>query len=178
MGTGASEQCSPVSLPIHRCPGQRLHQRQLHRRLPQAERLYRHPGPTARNHGRLLADGVGAAHSHRGHDDAAGGEVPGKTVQGLPGGAVGNTRPPRDSGHLVLPLGAAVPQGTCHVLFSWGITVMAPRHWRVPRMLICCTRCRIFWERWCVPQLLACSRNVDMFPRCQSVPGALTHLLS
>lgn len=58
------------------------------------------------------------------------------------------------------------PQGNSQVLlFSWGVTVV-PRHQWIPRMLIYCTRCYIFWECVHVPQLLACSRDVHVFPRC------------
>ena len=62
---------------------QRLHQRQLHRRLPEAERLHRHAGPPGRDAQRLLEDGVGAARRLRGHDDPAGGEVTGERMQML-----------------------------------------------------------------------------------------------
>ena len=61
-----------------RHPGERLHQRQLHRRLQEAERLHRHAGPPGRDAQRLLEDGVGAARQHHCHDDPAGGEVQGK----------------------------------------------------------------------------------------------------
>lgn len=71
-----STEAPPALLPSG--PGQRLHQRQLHRRLPQAERLHRHAGAAARDAERLLEDGVGAAIQHHRHDDATGGEVSGE----------------------------------------------------------------------------------------------------
>ena len=66
-------------LPRHPLPDggvarQRLHQRKLLRRLPQAERLHRDAGTTPGDDGWLLADGMGAEDVDCGHDDQAGGE--------------------------------------------------------------------------------------------------------
>lgn len=65
-----------------RRPRQRLHQRQLHRRLPASERLHRHAGIPPRDLRGFLEDDLGAAHGKHYHDDQAGGEVTGKVEGG------------------------------------------------------------------------------------------------
>ncbi len=49
----------------------RLHQRQLHGRLPEAECVHRDAGPPTGDVRRLLEDDLGAAHRHHRHDDEA-----------------------------------------------------------------------------------------------------------
>lgn len=64
-----------------RYPGERLHQRQLHRWLQEAERLHRYPGATGGDFRGLLEDGVGAAGRLCRHDDASGREVAGEDTK-------------------------------------------------------------------------------------------------
>ncbi|KAL0187537.1 hypothetical protein M9458_014636, partial [Cirrhinus mrigala] len=54
---------------------QRLHQRKLHRRLPEAERLHRHSRRAAGDLRRFLADDLGAAERQHRHDDQTGGKI-------------------------------------------------------------------------------------------------------
>lgn len=78
----------------------------------------------------------------------------------LPGGGVGKSHQLTQAPFV--SLWDEVPQGNSLVLlFSWSIAVV-PRHEWVPRMLICRTRCSIFWECVCV------------FPGCWHVPGMFT----
>ena len=56
-----------------RSGGQRLHQRQLHRRVPLPQRVRRHAGAAGGDRGGLLADALGTQlHHHRHADQAAG----------------------------------------------------------------------------------------------------------
>jgi len=76
-----------------RAAGQRLHKRQLLRRLPQAQRVRGHAGPAAGDGRRLLAHVLGGAHVHHRHDDQAGGAHPGQVRPVLAGARLANVRP-------------------------------------------------------------------------------------
>lgn len=123
---------------------------------------------------------MGTAHSYCGHDDTAGGEVPGRTLRGPSRQEVGweRLRHQMTSRHLFLSL-SEVPQGTHQVLLSsWGVLMLPgcwvflgcgpfPRRWHIPRILICCARCCHF------PGMLICSPVASMFPGCSRVPQML-----
>lgn len=71
---------------------QRLHKRQLLRRLPQAQRLRGHAGPAAGDGRRLLAHVLGGAHVHHRHDDQAGGAHAGQVRPVLAGARLAGVR--------------------------------------------------------------------------------------
>lgn len=64
---------------------------------------------------------------------------------------------------------------SCWVLLGHG---MFPRRQWFPTVLICCPRCCHFPRMLICPPVTACFWDVHLFPRCWSVAGALTHLLS